>query len=460
MESDLKSRSTPLFTEFNPCNVPFQSKVVDDIDSNLDFSLGTWELLLSGSVGSAKTTLAAHIIIKHALKYPKNIVGIGRKSLVDLKSTLFRAICDQLEDPNVAPYIEKIVYNTAQIYLTNGSIIEGISWTDQKFAKFRSRVYSLFVFEEAIENDGVFAQAFIECRQRVGRLPHVPKSMIIYCTNPAGKSHPLYKYFFTQQSPTRKVYFSLTEQNPFLPKTYIEQLKRDLPPKEAQRNLYGQWVDLDQERIYYAYNSEINFKKETYNIRNNIPISISFDFNIAAGKPMSAVLSQYDLSTDTFHFFDEIIIHGSRTEDICDELSAKGYLDMNVSWEIHGDATGGARSTNSKLSNYDIILQFFSNYRGAILKANFMMLVPKSNPPIRERHNIVNAYCTNTLGEKRLFVYQKAKTLHEGMLMTALKKGAEYIEDDSKEWQHSTTALGYRVAYTSKNKVISQGRNL
>lgn len=453
-------RSTPLFTEFDPTHIPFQAKVIDDIDNNLDFSLGTHELLLSGSVGSAKTTLVAHLIIKHGLKYPNTRVGIGRKSLIDLKATLFRTICEHLEDQLIMPYVVKILENTAQIHLANGTIIESISWSDKRFTKFRSRIYSLFVFEEAVENEGDFYQALVECRQRVGRIPHVKENLIIYCTNPAGPSHPLYKYFFTVKSLTRHIYFSLTEQNPFLPRTYIEQLKRDLPPKEAMRMLEGKWIDIDKEKVYYAYTQERNYITAVYVLRPHIPVSLSFDFNIGLGKPMSATLSQFDHMKDEFHFFDEIVVHGSRTEDVLEEMQARGYFEMNVKWEIHGDATGGARSTNSKYSNYDLISNFLANYKTKTgLKLNYHLLVPKSNPPIRERHIIVNGYCFNTLKQVRLFVYEKCKVLNEGMMLTSLKKGAEYIEDDSKDFQHVTTALGYRVSYTSRNKVITKGGN-
>ena len=136
-------------------------------------------------------------------------------------------------------------------------------------------------------------------------------------------------------------------------------------------------------------------------------------------------------------------------------------LDFDVAYQIHGDATGAARSTNSKQSNYDVINQYLANYKNKNgLKLNYQVLVPRSNPPVRTRHNIVNAYCLNAKGEHRLFVYQKCKTLHEGMKLTALKKGAEYIEDDSKEYQHATTSCGYCVVYTSNNKVIIKGGNI
>lgn len=458
----MTDRSTPIFSEFNPTIIPFQAAVINAIDFELDYSLGTHELLLSGSVGSSKTILASHIIVKHALKYQNARIGVGRKSLVDLKATIFRAICEHLYDEKVKGYVVKILDNTAQIHFTNGSIIEAISWSDKKFQKFRSRVYSLFVFEEAVENEGDYAQAFVECRQRLGRVPHIPESLIVYCTNPSDPTHPLYKYFFDEKSPTRHVFKSLTEQNPFLPKSYIEQLKRDLPPKEARRQIWGEWVSIDRERLYYSFNSDINFKNEDYTVRLDLPVSISFDFNINLNKPMSCILSQYDKAKDTFHFFDEVVIHGSRTEDVLEEIAARGIFDQPYIFEIHGDATGGARSTNSKWSNYDLIDQFLKQYKSKVsaqLKVNHRLLIPTKNPPVRERHNIVNAYCKNAKGDIRLFIYKKCKVAHEGMRLTSLKKGADYIEDDSKEYQHVTTAIGYRVVYTSQNKVIIKGGN-
>lgn len=456
-------KSTPNFEEFNPNVIPFQKKVVTDYFHNLDYSIGTHELLFSGSVGSSKSLLAAFLIIDHCLKYNKAKVLICRRTLPDLKKTLFTKLIDHLEG---VPFLKGKVHiteTTASIKFWNGSEIISGYWADKRYMKFRSLELSMAVIEEAVENTGDDYKAIAEIRQRVGRLPHIKENLIIYCTNPGGPSHPLYKYFFDEQSPTRHVYFSLTEQNPFLPRTYIEQLKRDLDPKEAQRMLYGKWVEIDRERIYYAYNENLNFKRQAYTVRNDIPVSISYDFNIGMGKPMSLCLSQYDVKKDTFHFFDEVIVHGFRTQDTLDEMSNRGIFEMPVTFEIHGDATGGARTTASNWSNYEIIENFLSNYRTKTgLKLNYQLFIPKSNPPIKERHNIVNGYCSNSLGEHRLFVYEKCKTINEGLKLTTLKKGADYIEDDGPNhpYQHVTTALGYRVSYTAKNKVLIKGGNI
>jgi len=456
-------KSTPSFNEFDPTIIPFQNDVVYDIKNKIDFSLGTHEFLFSGSIGSSKSILAAHLVLDHCFSFQKARVLISRRTLPDLKKTLFQKLIEHID--GIPGFILNKDYwineSTASIYFRNGSEIIAGYWADKRYMKFRSLELSMAVIEEAVESTGDDYQAIKEIRQRVGRLPHIKKNMILYATNPGSPSHELYKYFFDIKSETRHVYFSLTEQNPFLPKTYIEQMKRDLDPKEAERMLYGKWIEIDKERLYYAYNQNINFKRSAYVVDNNLPISITFDFNIGLGKPMSSALSQYNSKKDEFYFFDEVVIHGSRTEDQLEEYANRGYFELPVYWQIHGDATGGARSTQSKLSNYDIIDQFLANYKTKSgLKLNYQMQVPKSNPPIRERHNIVNAYCTNSLKQSRMFVYEKCKTLNEGMKLTSIKKGADYLEDDSKEYQHITTAIGYRIVYTSQNKVTVKGGNI
>jgi hypothetical protein len=88
------------------------------------------------------------------------------------------------------------------------------------------------------------------------------------------------------------------------------------------------------------------------------------------------------------------------------------------------------------------------------------MLVPKANPPIRTRHNLVNAYCKNANKQHRLFVYEKAQTIHKGLMFMALAKGATIIEDQTIEGQDITTAVGYRVVYKHNNKNMIKAGNI
>lgn len=251
----------------------------------------------------------------------------------------------------------------------------------------------------------------------------------------------------------RHVYFSVTSDNPFLPDWYIRSLEEDLDPKMARRMIYGEWVDIEQDVVYHQYGPH-NYKDSSYEINPLLPIYVSFDFNIGLGKPMSACLSQYDEQTDHFHFYAESVVEGADTMEQMEEMAARGLFDIETEYRITGDASGANKhSSSNKKSDYDIIYEFLSKYRTPYhSRVHFTRCVPASNPPIRFRHNRVNAYCRNALNKTRLFVYDGCKTLDEGMRLTALKKGGNYIEDDSKAYQHVTTALGYNVCWVDKSK--------
>ena len=244
----------------------------------------------------------------------------------------------------------------------------------------------------------------------------------------------------------RFVFYSKTDHNPYIDQTYIQQLRRDMSPKEAQRYLDGEWIEISGEVIYSEYRSERQYLRDkVYKIDPHYPVVLTWDFNIAENKPMSALALQY--IQDSFHVFAEVIIDGGRTADTVDEFHERGLLRPDFNYIICGDAAGKHRDTRSLRSDYDIILKVLRD-----LNLNVEYQVPPANPPIRLRHNRVNAYCLNALGETRLYLYQGCATLDEGLRLTKLKPGANYIEDDSKRYQHCTTAAGYAVVMLTQQQ--------
>jgi hypothetical protein len=302
-------------------------------------------------------------------------------------------------------------------------------------------------FEEMVETDT--DEAFMSFKARVGRKPGIPEYLTLCATNPDSPAHWAYDYFINSDLPTRHVYYSQTIDNPFLPSWYLDQLYQDLDEKAFERYGKGRWVELPTDRIYYQYEAERNYRAEEYEVNEMYPIHLCFDFNIGEGKPMSMCLGQFiDMK---WHFFGEIIIDGASTEETCEELGSKGFLDYDTDYYIEGDATGASRSTKSKKSDYDIIVKYLANYVGPYGRLKYVKKVPRANPAVRERHNWTNAYCRNKAGQVRFFVYKGCPTLHKGMRLTALKKGGSYIEDDSKPYQHVTTAATYAVHRVHKS---------
>lgn len=436
--------STPSVFDYSPDDVPWQGKLVRDILKNFDYKLGTHEVLLSGSVGSGKSLPAAHLAVRHCMEFDKSRVLIGRKALPDLKDTIFKKILEHLECDELVQNRDYFVNESrAQIYFRNGSEIISRSWSDRKYKKLGSIEVSAAIIEEGSENDDEDEQAYDYIKMRVGRLPHVPHKWIITCTNPDSPSHWLYRRLIQPSSPTIHVYYSLLRDNKFLPPEYETGLRSEMDPKLARRMLDGEWLDIRGEVIYHAY-SEANFLKKNYEIDHRYPIRLTWDFNIGEGKPLSVTVAQ--IKENQAHFFAEVIVQGMRTDDSLFELRDRGILNHPCKYVVSMDASGRARDTRSKMSDFDIIQKFLANFKqpsGQFI--NYVMNVPPSNPPVRTRHNTVNAWCMNANGERRLWVYQTAPTIDKALRMTKLKSGGQYIEDDSKDFQHCGVTVGYCI---------------
>jgi hypothetical protein len=362
-----------------------------------------------------------------------------------LRSTLFSKILEHIGRDLQEGKDYFVNQTTASIKFRNGSEILSRSWSDKKYFKVRSLELSCVAIDELTETDT--DDFYKEIKMRVGRIPSIKENIIISATNPGDPSSWQYRYFIDPNSngkkhATKHVFYSKTSDNPFLPPQYLMQLKTDLDPKEARRMLYGEWISLRESVVYYQYNSERQYSKETWRPRPSTEVSISWDFNIGEGKPMSAVA--ICLEGGVFHVFAEVIIEGARTQDAIDEFISRGIVYEGRTFDIDGDASGKARHTSSKTSDYDVIKHTLDRHN-----IRYSYRVPLSNPPIRTRHNLVNAYCLNSFGDIRLMIHN-CPTADEGMRMTALKKGANLIEDDSRKYQHVTTAIGYYICRKHK----------
>jgi hypothetical protein len=436
------SEVIPPLQEFLP--LPAQLQVIRDIRRQYDYSQGTHEVLLSGSVGSAKSLLLSHLITTHCLIYPNAHVGVGRRVFKDLRDTLLEVIKQHNEGVPVEYHGV-----TGKFTYPNGSIIRPFSWADRHYKKFRSHDFTMFVIEELTENAD--EEFYNEIYNRIGRRRDVPEKLLVSATNPDDPEHWAYRRFFVNISPRRHVYKTRTADNPYLPASYVQSLKETLDPRMALRMLEGEWIPIRAEVIYHQYDTDLNRRQTRYKPDPKREIHWCWDFNIGDGKPLSTCFFQHDGST--FHVYQDIVVQGLRTEDMLEEAWSRGLLDIDTTYVINGDATGKHRDTRSRHSDYEIIKTWLSNARtrdGRPIR--WRVDVPLANPKIRERHNLVNGILHNAAGDRRLIVYADAPVVHEGLMLTKLKEGADYIEDDSRSYQHVTTALGYGVVAKLREK--------
>lgn len=443
----LTASAVPRLHEFNPYLVPYQIEVISLIRQEYNFNLGPLEILLSGSVGSAKSLLLAHIVVTHALMYAGAGVLVGRRVHKDMKNTIWNMILKHY--PEFRQYWNK---SDTTIRLPNGSIIYGVSWDKGDYDKFRSYELSLAVIEELTENDTM--EMVTEIRMRLGRAQGVPENLLICATNPDSPHHPAYQYFIEGASETRRVFYSRTEDNPFLPAWYIDSLRRDLDAKMIRRMLFGEWIEINSENVYYEYEDERVYRDYDYTFDYRLPLDIMLDFNNSkAGKPMSVAAGQY--KDGSYHIAKTWIIAGMRTLDMLDEVVEDGYFNLPFpEIRFFGDASGKHGDTRSNKSDWELIENFVSNHKPKHkLSLEYFIEVPESNPPIKKRHNTMNGLFKNDLGQTRIFIYKQAKDAAKGFRLTQLVEGANLKEDDSLREQHITTAIGY---YCYRNKLLTE----
>ena len=436
------------FNNFDPSYIPFQDRVIDDIYTKFDFSKGYYTVFNSGSIGSAKTLLGAHVAVRHCLENRRARCLLGRRSLQDLRDTVFTDIVEHIEDSTVKSKIKSIVWNSPKIEFTNGSEIICRTWGDKKPKKVRSLKLSMALIEELTENENPEDEQVInEIVGRLGRLPHVRQNILFINTNPDEPDHWAYERFIAKNIERGGVYYSLTKDNPFLPDWYVDNLMEEYDPLMIRRMLYGEWISIISQNVYYMYKKENNYRDFSYEINPRLPIHLSWDFNIGDGKPLSMVLFQYHPSDRTFHFFDEVVVEGMRTRQSCEEIDNKGYFSGKYRFVINGDRNGKNKDTRNNKSDYDIIEKYLSNHKNNLM---FTKQVPSRNPEVRKRHNTVNGLLENAKGEHRLFVYKGCEFAEKALRLTKLKKNAGIVEDDSKgqPHQHIGTAMGYGIMST------------
>ena len=440
------------YTTFNPHNIRWQYKVLWDQANTWEYKDGTQQVLFSGSVGSAKTTLASFMAINHCTKFRRAKCLLGRRSLPDLRDTIYSDICELLDaDEQLVEGEDYTTYDNVCriVFHKTKSEIFSRTWGDKRYKKFRSLKLSMAIIEEATENNNDDRQAIREIMQRLNRISHIKENTLLLLTNPDSPGHWLHRDMIERaHEPGIHVYYSITADNIFLDPGYIEFLRKNLTKKEADRQLRGLWVEIDSDRIYYAYDSNKHFLRDTtYQLDTRYPVDLMADFNIGKGKPMSWALGQY--IEDTFHVFKEYHAYTMRTHELLDEMIADGAFELPVTWRIFGDATGKNNDTRSLRSDYEIMEAAIANYRrdsdGSLLQ--YSLEIPRRNPPLRRRHNTVNGVMENEAGDIRFYVYKGVEWIDTGFRLTEPKKGADNVEDDTLPQQHATSAVAYWIDF-------------
>lgn len=212
-----------------------------------------------------------------------------------------------------------------------------------------------------------------------------------------------------------------TYDNPFLPEGYIAQITENYDAILADLYLRGEFVSLNQNKVYWAYNRNDCHSDEVID-KNDKVIYYGQDFNVGGN-----VTIVFKITGRTVHAVSEVIT--VNTQEIPIKLKAKFGDRIYISCP---DASGGNESANAPKSSLNILKD-----------AGHRVDAPKANPAVRDRINAVNGLFSN----KRLFV----NTIQCPILAESLeaqgydKNGKPEKYDDHPSLDDYNDAFGYFI---------------
>jgi len=213
-----------------------------------------------------------------------------------------------------------------------------------------------------------------------------------------------------------------------LPPEEIEAARRDMDPRTFRQEFEASFEGRTGS-VYYAYESE---KHEDASITLNpkLPVIVCCDFNV---DPCVWELCQRD--SEKVWVFDEIALRNTNTVEMGKEVLGR-YGGHRPGIVIYGDSAGSFRSTAGK-SDYALLLDLgFKDQR-----------IKKSNPPVKDRVNAVNAMLSNTRGDARVFHHPRCRYLKRDFETVVWKEGSAEIDKSDFDRTHAVDAIGYFIEY-------------
>lgn len=215
-----------------------------------------------------------------------------------------------------------------------------------------------------------------------------------------------------------------TENNIFLPRSYVEDLRSQYPSNLIEAYLNGEYVNLNGFNVYTNFNREVNLCNLTYTATDTLHIGMDFNVN-----KMSAVVAIHNEIHNELIVVDEIA-------NVLDTPSMISYIQNNYSNHdiyIYPDSAGKNRSTKDASTSDIKLLQ----------QAGFKVIYNKTNPLIKDRVMSVNSLFRNGNNISRLYINSSCVNLINNLEQQIYDESGK--PDKTQGHDHILDALGYLV---------------
>lgn len=157
--------------------------------------------------------------------------------------------------------------------------------------------------------------------------------------------------------------------------------------------------------------------------------------------PLSSAIGVRRNDNKDLYLLDEIVLTSAVSRQAAVEFVEKYKDHANKHVLIYGDPAGKAGEKHGHASDYTDI--------EGVLKEHgwrYTRKVKPAHPAIKDRQNAVRTKILTASGDTSLYVNPNtAPWCHKGLATVQLKDGSTFQEDQTNQYQHITTAIGYCV---------------
>ena len=357
-----------------------------------------------------KTYLSTTELLRHAAKGKNRNVWYVAPTYKAAKDIAW----DMLKDGVPKGWVKKTNESDLSMRLKNGSVISlrGAEKPDN----LRGRALDFIVLDE-------FADMKPETWHEVLRASLSDRQgKALFIGTPRGRNH-FYDLWVQDLEDWESFQFTTLEGGN-VPEYEVEAAKRDLDERTFKQEYEAAFVNYSG-IIYYNFDRLESVKASA---EEASVLHVGMDFNL---DPMSAVVAVRE--GNSLHVVDELVIYGSNTDEMVDELKVR-Y--QNKKLVIYPDPACRQRKTSAGGRTDLSILQ----------NAGFAVKVRERHTSVRDRINSVNARLKTSDGERHLFIDPKCRQAIKSLERQTYKEGTSQPDKESG-YDHMNDALGYLVDY-------------
>jgi hypothetical protein len=398
----------------------------------------------SGPIGSGKSQALCQEALRLAFLNPGRMGLIGAPTYAMLRDATQRALFEILEASNI-PFDYNKGENTLTLKENKSKIVFR---SLDEYERLRGTNLAWFAVDELTYTQ---EEAWLRLEGRL-RDPKAKRLCGCAAWTPKGFDW-VYRRFIADSPEAYHVIIAKPDENKHLLKAapdFYLRLKNSYDDKFYRQEVLGEYLNMSGGKVYANFSRDLHlgdFKPDP-----SLHLLWTLDFNV---DPMSSLIVQ--IVNGVAIVYDEIVLRGATTDQAAEEFLRR-YPNHRTGVVVYGDASGSARQTTG-FSDYEMVKSYFM--------ANSRVVVhyrpQRSNPPVRDRINLVNLKLRDASGQVALRVDRRCTELVKDFEQVAFKSDSSLIDKDrDRSRTHLSDALGYLLwqEFTKPPKIGERSERL